>query len=41
MHFQLGVWGIFRVVDPKKNPQLCGTVKPDKALKNQWEASKR
>ncbi len=42
MHFQLGVWGIFRVVDPKKNPQLCGgTLKPDLALKNQWEASKQ
>ena len=41
MHFQLGVWGLFRVVDPKLNPQTCGpTIKPDKALQNQWEASR-
>lgn len=40
MHFQLGVWGIFRVVDPKLNPKTCGTVKPDKALKNQWDLTK-
>jgi hypothetical protein len=35
MHFQIGLWGWFNVVDPSKDAKCGYTIQPDRSLKNQ------
>ena len=35
MHFELGLWGWFNVVDPSQNAKCGAIIRPDNALKNQ------